>query len=270
MRHKALPFHNFALVTGASSGIGLAITEHLAARGAKLILLSNEEAALSALKSSLFEKHESEVHTLCMDLSEPHAAQKVWDFTQEHRLDVDMLVNNVGFFTYSHFSDMAMERMHTMLALHVQFNTELTYFFVKPMMERKRGYIINMSSLSAFWPMPGITLYNSTKSYLRNFSISLHFELKRLGINVTAMCPGGVDTPLLKISDKQRALYKKLGFLSSPERIAKLCIHANLKGAKQSLGGPLSHVLNVLVSLAPDFILHKLSKKYLPIKSIAS
>ena len=224
----------WALVTGASSGIGLAYAEELASLGYQLVIVSNEEQAIREKGEFLSEKYGIEVLPLYRDLAIPGAAKELYDTCQEKNIPIEVLVNNAG-----------------MLYLHVTTPTQLCYYFGQEMKKRRHGYILNMSSLSCWLPYPGITLYASTKRYLKSFSRGLRSELLDYGVSVTVLCPGAVATNLYNLSDNLKTLAIRLGIMMRPEKLAKKGINALFHHRASLLPGLFNKICTPLVMLLP-------------------
>ena len=216
----------WALVTGASSGIGLAYAEELASRGYQLVIVSNEEQAIREKGEFLSEKYGIEVLPLYRDLAIPGAAKELYDTCQKKNIPIEVLVNNAGMFFFCETLQAKANIVEKMLYLHVTTPTQLCYYFGQEMKKRRHGYILNMSSLSCWLPYPGITLYASTKRYLKSFSRGLRSELLDYGVSVTVLCPGAVATNLYNLSDNLKTLAIRLGIMMRPEKLAKKGINA--------------------------------------------
>ena len=166
-----------ALVTGASSGIGLAYAKELARRGYDLLVVSNEQERLQRVAAELSDAFGVRVLPLYMDLARAEAARELYDYCQQMQLDIEVLVNNAGIFFFDDLTEVAASRIEKMILLHIQTVTMLCHYFGGAMRRRGRGYILNMSSLSAWTPAPGISVYAASKSYLRKLSQMLRYEL---------------------------------------------------------------------------------------------
>ena len=178
-----------AIVTGASSGIGWHISRELAARGYDLIAVSNQAQQLKDLKVELESQFRARVHTLNQDLSLPGAADAVYNYCRQRNLEVEVLVNNAGMMIYGEVVGTEEEKVSSILHLHMHTPVMLCRLFGKEMQDKQKGYILNISSISAVMPYPTISLYGPTKSFLRKFSRALRFELKGSGIHVTCLIP---------------------------------------------------------------------------------
>ena len=206
-----------ALVTGASSGIGAQYAFELARRGHDLIIVSNQERELGEVAQEIAETYHVGVEPICMDLARSEAAEELYGMCQSAGKKVEILVNDAGVFFFNSLTNTDMRRIDVMLQLHVVTVTKLCRLFGEDMKRENHGYILNMSSLSAWMMFPGISVYESTKAYLRSFSVALSYELNPFGVGVTAVCPGAVDTGLYNLSMNLRRLAVRLGVSIPPE-----------------------------------------------------
>lgn len=251
----------WALITGASSGIGYAYAEALADRGYNLVIVSNETEALHE-KAELLEQHyKVDVLPLYADLATAGAAEALYRACKQKALEIEILINNAGMFYFKPFMEERASLSEKMLYLHVLTPTQLCYYFGKEMKERRHGYMLNMSSLSAWTPYPGIALYASTKRYLRNFSRALRSELHDYGVQVAVVCPGAVATNLYNLDDKLKKLAIRLGIMMRPEQLAEKGIRTLLGGRAISIPGTLNKIVLPLLPLLPDCLIRWSLKK---------
>lgn len=187
-----------ALITGASSGIGAAFAEALAAQGLDLILVARSEDKLRALAKQLAEVHARRVEVVTADLSLAGSAAKVHAAAQALGMGVDLLVNNAGFGTAGSFPKMDTERERQEILLNAAAVVDLAHAFLPAMLAGKRGAIVNVASMAAFQPIPYMSVYAATKAFVLSFSQSLRGEVRRKGVEVLAVCPGPVDTPFFE------------------------------------------------------------------------
>ena len=184
----------FAVITGASRGIGAEYARRLSVRGFDLLLVSRDETRLKALKTELLNVHPIEVETETLDLAQPNAGHELYVSVRKRRESVDLLINNAGFGMYGDFATMALPRIQEMLRLHVNTVVDSTRLFLPSMIERQSGAIINVSSVAGFFPIPYMTEYAATKAFLVAFSEALAEEVRASGVCVQACCPGYTDT----------------------------------------------------------------------------
>jgi len=188
----------YALVTGASSGIGECFARALGARQWNLVLVARTEQKLSALAEELGSAHGIQAAPLPVDLSAPGAAGRLAAILQERQLEIGLLVNNAGFGARGRFDRLSLDRQSEMLRLNVHALMELTHWLLSPMLEKRQGAIINVSSTSGFQPVPFTAVYSATKALVTSFSMSLAEELRPHGIIVVTLCPGGTQTNFFK------------------------------------------------------------------------
>lgn len=253
-----------ALVTGASSGIGEQYATELARLGHDLIIVSNQEKEIHEVASRLAEQYHVSVEPLFMDLARTEAADELFAHCQESGKKVEILINNAGVFFFNDLHKTAMRRIELMLQLHVITVTKMCKLFGDTMKEQGGGYILNMSSLSAWTTFPGITLYESTKSFINTFSVSLARELKKHNVGVTSVCPGAVDTGLYNLSLPLRKLAVRIGVAIPPEKLAKKAIQKMFKKKKVYMPGLVNHLFLPLCKRLPDcaisLIMNKIEK----------
>lgn len=182
-----------ALVTGGSGGIGLELARVLARERHDLVLVARGEAALETAAVEL-RAGGAAVHVLPADLSRRAAPRELAAAVAALGLEVDVLVNNAGFALWGPFVEADLERQRDLLDLNVGALTDLTYLFVKPMLARGRGRILNVASTAAFQPGPGAAAYYASKACVLSLSVALAVELEGTGVTVTALCPGPTRT----------------------------------------------------------------------------
>ena len=184
-----------ALVTGASSGIGLELARVAAERGYDLVLVARREEALRALAAELERDRGAQARVVPVDLAAPAGPDALVRAVEELGIEVDVLVNNAGFGLYGDFVDTDIDVEREMIAVNVTAPTVLAKACGRAMVERGRGRILNVASTAAFQPGPRMAVYYATKAYVLSLSIALSVELARTGVTVTCLAPGPVRTP---------------------------------------------------------------------------
>ncbi len=250
-----------ALVTGASSGIGLEYAKALAHEGYDLLIVSNQEKEIKDTAIMLHETWHVDVTPLYVDLTEDNAVNNLFDYCQEHEMEVEILVNNAGVFFFNELVKTDPRRIDLMLDLHVKTVTRICRYFGEDMKKRGHGRIINMSSMSAWMTMPGINIYNATKAYILNFSRSLWYELKPHGVIVTAVCPGAVDTTLYGLSTYWRKVAVGLGVSMPPAKLVRKALKASKRGKKQTMPGWINHLFVPIIKHLPDWFVFAVIKR---------
>jgi short-subunit dehydrogenase len=245
----------YAVVTGASSGIGWHLAEALAQCGYAIIAVSNQPSGLEALKKKLEQVYKVSVDTINMNLALENSAERIFDYCEKHDLKVEILVNNAGMLVYGETAKVDYNRVKTILQLQMTTPALLCRLFGEKMIMRGKGFILNVSSISSVMPYPTISLYGPTKSFLRQFTRALRTELKPSGINVTCLLPGATDTPLFEQYQFNRTLARKLGVLKKPEKVAKAAINALKNNRPEYIPGFLNKLAIRLLPLLPYFII---------------
>lgn len=189
-----MPQTAYALVTGASSGIGKELAKALAARRRNLVLVARSKDKLDALAAELRARHAILAEPVGFDLSREGAAAWLYERLRGLGLKVDLLVNNAGFGARGRFWQLPAERQAQMIRLNVNALVELTHLFLPSFVAERRGAVINVSSTASFQPVPYISIYAATKAFVTSFSLGLAEELRPYGVAVVTLCPGGTET----------------------------------------------------------------------------
>lgn len=250
-----------ALVTGGSQGIGLEYARCLAERGYDLLLVSNQEDVLPRVAADLCAQYSVKVYTRCQNLADYDAADVLLAYCKTNGFEVEVLVNNAGVFFFNELINTDSRRVDLMLQLHVVTVTKMCRLFGAEMARRGHGYILNMSSMSAWMTMPGISIYNSTKSYILNMSRSLWYEMRGYGVGVTAVCPGAVDTGLYGLSPYWRRVAVALGISMPPRHLAKKGLNAMFRNKKHVVPGAINKPFVFLIKHLPDWVVFAVMKR---------
>lgn len=223
-----------ALITGASTGIGAAFANRLAAAGTHLILVARSEDKLRALASKLMDQHHIRVEVIVADLSRVGAARTVFEETQQRGLTVDILINNAGFGTYGQFDTLDAEREQQEILLNVATLVDMTHHFLPLMAARRQGVIINVASLAAFQPIPYMAVYAASKAFVLSFSEALWGEYRTKGVRVLALCPGETAT---KFFDAVGNEDFTPGKMETPEKVVLVGLRAVEQGRPSVISG---------------------------------
>ncbi len=250
----------YALVTGASSGMGYCYARQLAERGYNLLIVSNEDA-IHDKAMELRRDFQVEVVSLNRDLGKQDAAKELHTYCVEHQMVVEVLVNNAGVYHDRDFLDDT-EGFNTLIInLHVFTPAMLCYYFGHEMATRGKGYILNVCSVTSRIAVQRLATYSATKAFLSNFTRSLHVELRSKGVRVTNISPGAVDTGLYHIRPWATRAGKALGYIVSPEYIVKRALNGLFRGcAKESVPCVWNMILMALVAMVPTSMLRGIRK----------
>lgn len=231
-----------ALVTGASGGIGTAIARELAARGHGVVLVARREERLAALARELEDEHGVRAETIACDLADADSRARLPEQIAGLGLTVEVLVNNAGFATSGPFHASDPARELEQVRVLVEAVVVLTSAFTPGMVERGRGAILNVSSSAGFQPLPYSAGYGAAKAYVLSFSEALHQELRGLGVTVTALAPGPVDTDFWQVANWKVAGGRSFeqaipGAMISAERAAGAAVHGLESGKRVVVPG---------------------------------
>jgi len=194
----------FSIVTGASTGIGFEMAKSLAGLSHNLLLVSRSAGKLQEAATQIKEQHPTAViHTLAVDLAAPDAAQRVFQFTRELGVEVDVLINNAGVGLYGEHVELNRAELARMVQLNVTSLCELCLLYGEQMKARGRGRILNIASTAAYQPTPFFAAYGASKAFVLNFSEGLAKELEDYGVSVSCVSPGPTDTAFFGDMDKQ-------------------------------------------------------------------
>ena len=247
----------YAMVTGASSGIGYELSKLLAKDGKNLILVSRNRDKLEQVKTEIENRYGNQVRVLPCDLARPRGPQEIFIELEKENLSVDVLVNNAGFGIYGMFAETELQAELEMIQLNIVSSTYLTKLLVKKMLEDKSGWILNVSSTLGCLPVPLLLVYAATKAYLLHFSEGLACELQGSGVNVTCLCPQPTRT--LFWSNMEHAKSSKMNMLDAAT-VAGIGYKALKKGKTVANAGILANSLPFLLRIAPRNSLIKMMK----------
>ena len=251
-----------ALITGGSSGMGLEFARQLAARGYDLVLVSNREEELSEAATHLAEQWSVRITTHWHDLAQADSADTLWAWCQSESLLPDVWVNDAGMYFFKELQAEDLGRVQAMLYLHVQTVTRLCLLVGSAMKERGSGYILNISSMAARLPVPGITVYSATKAYLRSFGRSLSYELKPYGVGMTTVCPAAIATPLYNLDDRVMKIGLRTGIVRTPKWLVKRALRGMFRKRRVVSPGFMNVYLPLLIGLLPGPVIARLWKKF--------
>lgn len=249
--------NNTALITGASSGMGLEYARIHASRGGDLVLVALPCEGLSLVKENLEKDYGVQVMIFESDLSSPTSSQELFNLIESQNISIDYLINNAGFGDFNLFVDSNWERQEKMIKLNVLALVHLTHLFLPGMVKRGRGRILNMASTASFQPGPTMSIYFATKAFVLNFSEALANETQGTGVTITAVCPGSTTTRFNKLAANGKELKKSNKKRPSPNEVANFGYDAMLKGKTIAIHG-----------LKNRFIVFAI--RFLPRKSVVS
>ena len=232
------------LITGASSGIGETFAKKLDKLGANLILTARSEDKLNSLASTM-----KNAIVISGDLSKDEFPQELYQKVKQNDLNVDILINNAGFGFSGLFLDSPMKNYKEMMNVNIYALTELTHLFLKDMVARKEGGIINISSLASFQSIPYFSIYAATKAFVTSFTKGLYEEYRDTGVKILGVCPGYTKTNF----NKRAQMNSKpiAGYLMTSEQVVDQSLKAYSKGKYLIINGKINKFAKVVTSIIP-------------------
>jgi uncharacterized protein len=226
-----------ALITGATSGIGLELACEHARHGGDLILVAKNEIKLAELQQKIQKEHQVTVQTMTIDLAEAGAASLVYERVQQLGARVDYLINNAGFGLYGWFTETDWETEARMIQLNVVTLTELTKRFAQMMKGQGGGRIMNVASIAAFMPGPAMAVYFATKTFVLSLSEAVNNELAGTGVKVTALCPGPTESRFQEVAAMEDSPLVQGQKLPSAKEVAEYGYQAMRQGQAVAVHG---------------------------------
>ena len=253
-----------ALITGASSGIGLELARLFAADGVDLVLVARRTERLEKLKIELEHRYKINAHVIASDLSLSQSPEEVFAETKRMGLEIDCLVNNAGFGQLGEFSEIDWQKEADMIQLNVIALTHLTKLYLPEMLAKGRGRILNVASTAAFQPGPLMAVYFATKAYVLSFSSAIAEELRNTGVTVTTLCPGPTASEFQMVADMENVSMLKRRKLPTSAEVAEYGYNAMKKGKRIAIPGFSNKLLAFSTRFATTKMLtrivHKLNK----------
>ena len=240
-----------ALVTGASSGLGVDFSRELAQRGCRLVLVARREELLKKLQAELQGAYGVTAIVMTVDLGDPAAPQMLYDTLKAQNVAVDILVNNAGFGLYGMELEIPWDKTRQMLMLDIVALTHLTKLFARDMVKRGFGHMLQVASIGAYQPSPTYAAYSAAKSYVRSFSQALNFELRNTGVSSTVISPGITATEFLQVSRQKKTWYQEMMMMTSAQ-VAGIGIRAMLKRRYSVVPGFLNWLTALFTMVTPD------------------
>ena len=241
---------NFALVTGASQGLGRVFARALASRGQNVILVARSRDKLESLANELRQSQSVIAEVIEFDLAAPLAGSRLAQQVHDRNLPVNLLVNNAGFGVRGEFQALTLQRQMEMVRLNNDAVVELTYSLLPSLMEHTQAGIINVSSAAGFQPIPYASLYSATKSFLTNFSLGLQEELRSSKVSVVTLCPGRILAD--SHGGKAKNGNRKFGFVyQAPEDVVREALESLANGGGLVIPGFVNKLSVIAQRLIP-------------------
>ncbi len=249
-----------ALITGASSGIGLELARVHAKHGDNLVLVARNKSKLDELKSEIEKQYKVKVYVIVKDLSLPSSAQEVYDEINQQNITVDFLINNAGFGDYGMFVETDWNKEERMINLNITTLTLFTKLFLKDMIQRGNGKVMNVASTAAFQPGTTMAVYYATKAYVLSFSEAINNEVNGKGVTITALCPGPTRSGFQDVAAINETRMVRDRKLPSSKDVAEFGYKAMMKGKTVAIHGILNYLVANSVRFFPRAMVLKVAR----------
>jgi len=252
---------NVALITGASSGIGLEFARHHAALEQDLVLVARSTTRLIEIKKELEQKFGIQVYIIPKDLSIPDASLEVFEEVSKQGIQVDFLINNAGFGDFGFFHDAEWDKQEMMINLNILSLTHLTHLFLPQMVSRKSGKILNVASTAAFQPGPLMAVYYATKHYVLAFSEAIANELAETGVTVTTLCPGPTESGFQSAASIEESKLVKGKKLPTSKEVAVYGYKSMMRGRGVAIPGSMNKIMAASIRFTPRNLVTNIVRK---------
>jgi len=250
-----------ALITGASTGIGLELAKIHASRGGNLVLVARNTSKLEALKTALEKQFSIQVTVISKDLSLENAAAEIYHETSSKQIVIDVLINNAGFGDHGMFAETDWEKESQMIGLNMTTLTHLCKLYLHDMVKRQSGRIMNVASTAAFQSGPTMAVYCATKAYVLSFSEAIGNEVRDKGISVTALCPGATATDFKIAAGMENSKLFSNKKLPTAKAVAEYGYTSMMKGKPVAIHGTVNYILANSVRLIPRALAVAIARK---------
>lgn len=249
----------YALITGASKGIGRALAFELATKGYGLLLVARSEALLSNYANELSNQFKVPTAYLAIDLAIPSAAATIFNWVDKNSWEVEILINNAGYGLNGLLDAYSLEEHLQMFQVNINSLVSLTYLFLPHLIKLDRAYIANIASGAAYQSVPGLNTYAASKAFVLSFSRGLAYELKKSSVSVSCICPGATDTQFAQRANVTniKALRMAEKFNMTPAEVAKISIRGIFAKKTEIVPGFINKLAKVLAIIMPSRLLEK-------------
>ncbi|MFM9839968.1 MAG: SDR family NAD(P)-dependent oxidoreductase [Cyclobacteriaceae bacterium] len=249
----------YALITGASGGIGLCLARELAQRKIDLLLVARSGDKLSTICDQLKKEFSIKAEYLSLDLSEPNAVNSLTNWLMEKSFSVNILINNAGYGIWGTVESTSSEKLNNMMQLNMNVVANLSHAMLPELKKHAKSYILNVASTAAYQAVPTLATYAASKAFVVLFTRGLRFELKETSISVTCLSPGATSTNFIDRAGMDAMKERAEKFSMKPEAVAKIAINGMFKGKAEILPGFVNWISVQMTYLMPKFIPEKIA-----------
>lgn len=249
----------YALITGASKGIGKSIALLLAKKGYNLLLIARDEPDLKALSDSIKEQYNVEARWLSIDLSKSGAALKIINHVEGLNIPVSILINNAGYGIWGNFDELDISQQLNMISVNIAAVMELSYYLLPVLKEQQQAFILNVASTAAYQAVPTLAVYSASKAFVLSFSRALRYELKNTSVSVSCICPGPTDTGFAHRAGMDALADLAAKFNMTPEDVAAIGINGMFKKKAEIIPGFLNKISAAAARHSPKGLIERVT-----------
>lgn len=250
---------SYALITGASNGIGKSIAHSLARRQYPLLLVARSEQALQLLARSLTDTYHVPVAYLALDLTLPDAADRLLQWIADHQYPVSILVNNAGYGTWGTFDQLGLDLQLNMLQLNMQVVVALSHRLLPLLRQQPRAYLLNVGSTAAYQAVPEVSLYAASKAFVVSFTRGLRYELRGSNVSVSCLSPGPVDTGFIDRAGMGALKELTAKYSMTPDRVAEIAVKGMFRSKAEIIPGWLNRLTVFSNRLLPKALIEHIA-----------
>lgn len=249
----------YALITGASKGIGYALAEELASKNIPVLLIARDELLLKKAVATIKETHQVAADYLAIDLTGENAPEKIVEWLKEKNYNIQILINNAGYGLSGTLENYTLQEHKNMMQLNMGVPVALTYLLLPQLKLQKAAYIVNIASGASYQAVPGLNIYAASKAFILSFSRGLRYELKKTTISVTAVSPGATETDFPNRAKVTGAKAQKMAakFNMQPKEVATIAIRGMFARKAEVVTGFVNKAAVFFAWLLPKNLLEK-------------
>lgn len=254
---------SFALITGASKGIGRAIANELASRKKNILLAARSEQLLLELSGNIKENYGVECNYLPVDLGEQQSASKIYDWCVTNNYVVDILVNNAGYGLSGSFETRSMQEHLDLLNVNVTSALKLIHLFLPQLKQQEKAYILNIGSSAAYQSVPYLSVYAAAKAFMVSFSRALKYELSNSNVSVSVVSPGVTDTDFaMRANVPEKGIKAAEKISMKPEEVARIAVDSMFSKKTETITGFITKATTFFVRLLPKKLSERTAAKF--------
>ena len=248
----------WALITGASAGIGWALAEQLATGGTNLVLTARRADRLQKLAAELSAKHQVQAEVFVADLVRPEAPAEIYAFTTRKNIEIELLINNAGFGAFGYSHEVPVEKLLDMIQVNCSAVVHLTRLYLPAMVARSHGDVLIVGSTASFQAVPFLAVYAATKSFDLLFAQAVAEEVREFGVRVCALCPGSTETEFQQVAQEPD---RPMRVAETADKVARVGLEALARGKSYVVSGAMNRLLLESERLAPRGFVVKMAAK---------